>query len=107
MDALSGFSTARAAEAIRAIRKLQLVGGGRKVKCENGKVEKAPGLKIGRVEFHCRKKVSVSQVPPPFNIRGIPEIDSNRSRAPRDHRIPELLPEIGASTDFDAEINAN
>ena len=38
---------------------------------------------------------------------GIPEIDSNRSRAPRDQCIFELLPEIGASTDFDSEINAN
>ena len=38
---------------------------------------------------------------------GIPEIDSNSHRAPRDQCIFELLPEIGADTDCDAEINAN
>ena len=42
-----------------------------------------------------------------INQRGILEIDSSSSRLPRDQCTFELLPEIGADTDFDAETNAN
>ena len=42
-----------------------------------------------------------------MNVWGIPEIDSNRSRAPRDQCIFELLPEIGVKMDFYNEISAN